>query len=95
MQGDAARNQYQLSRLFFYWDRPGDRVASFISGDLLYALYDQAIFGKDSSFFASLGAGQRFRKNRLELKLSGDYSVDPNFDSDIRGMLVMNYRFGL
>ena len=41
------------------------------------------------------GAGQRFLKDRLELKLSGDYSADPNFDSDVRGMLVMNYRFGL
>ena len=95
MQGDAAKNQYQLSRLFFYWDRPAGRAASFISGDLLYALYDEEIFGKDSSFFASLGAGQRFLKNRLEVKLSGDYSADPNFDSDVRGMLVMNYRFSL
>ena len=95
MQGDAAKNNYLLSRLFFYWDRPAERQGSFISGDLLYALYDQAIYGEDSSFFASLGAGQRFRKDRLELKLSGDYSVDPNFDSDVRGMLTMNYRFGL
>lgn len=95
MQGDAAKNQYQLSRLFFYWDHPAALPASFISGDLLYALYDQAIFGQDSSFFASLGAGQRFLKDRLELKLSGDYSADPNYDSDVRGMLVMNYRFGL
>ena len=95
MQGDAAKNNYLLSRLFFYWDRPVGRVASFVSGDLLYALYDEEIFGTDSSFFASLGAGQRFLKDRLEVKLSGDYSADPNFDSDVRGMLVMNYRFGL
>ena len=95
MQGDAAKNNYLLNRLFFYWDRPAGRVASFISGDLLYALYDEEIFGTDSSFFASLGAGQRFLKDRLEVKLSGDYSADPNFDSDVRGMLVMNYRFGL
>ncbi len=95
MQGDAAKNNYQLSRLFFYWDRPGGLQSSFISGDLLYALYDEAIYGEDSSLFASLGVGQRFLKDRLELKLSGDYSADPNFDSDTRGMLVMNYRFGL
>ncbi|MDZ4183899.1 MAG: hypothetical protein U1D97_02835 [Desulfuromonadales bacterium] len=95
MQGDAVKNNYLLSRLFFYWDRPGERQGSFISGDLLYALYDEDIYGEDSSFFASLGAGQRFLKDRLELKLSGDYSVDPNFDSDVRGMLTMNYRFGL
>jgi hypothetical protein len=95
MQGDAATNKYLLNRLFFYWDRPGGRPACFISGDLLYALYDEEIFGEDGSFFASLGAGQRFLQERLELKLSGDYSADPNFDSDVRGMLVMNYRFGL
>jgi hypothetical protein len=95
MQGDAAQDRYLLSRLFFYWDRPTGHPALFVSGDLLYARYDQAIFGKDSSFFASLGAGQRFLKDRLELKLSGDYSADPNFDSDLRGMLVLNYRFSL
>ena len=95
MQGDAAKNNYTLSRLFFYWDQPGGRLACFISGDLLYALYDESIYGEDSSFFASLGAGQRFLKDRLELKLSGDYSTDPNYDRDVRGMLVMNYRFGL
>jgi hypothetical protein len=96
MEGDVDKNTYTLSRLFFYWDQPGGRAASFISGDVVYALYDQAIYGEDSSFFASLGVGQRFLKEeRLELKLSGDYSADPNFDSDVRGMLVMNYRFSL
>lgn len=95
MQGDAAKNNYLLSRLFFYWDRPKERLGSFISGDLVYALYDESIYGEDSSIFASLGVGQRFLKDRLELKLSGDYSADPNFDSDLRTMLVMNYRFGL
>lgn len=95
MHGDVDKNTYTLSRLFFYWDRPGDHQGYFISGDLVYALYDQAIYGEDNSFFASLGAGQRFLKDRLELKLSGDYSSDPNFDNDVRGMLAMNYRFGL
>ena len=95
MQGDVAKNEYLLSRLFFYWDHPAARPGLFISGDLLYALYDQEIYGQDSSFFASLGAGQRFFKDRFELKLSGDYSDNPNYDSDVRGMLVMNYRFGL
>jgi hypothetical protein len=66
---------------------------AFISGDLLYAAYDQPIYGQDNSFFASLGAGQRFLDDRLELKLSGDYSSDPYFDSDLRTMLVANYRF--
>ncbi len=93
MQGDAADNKYILSRAFFYWDRPAGLPLAFISGDLLYAAYDQPIYGQDNSFFASLGAGQRFLDDRLELKLSGDYSSDPYFDSDLRTMLVANYRF--
>lgn len=94
MQGDEAKNTYLLGRLFFYWDRPAGLPACFVSGDLLYARYDQEIYGKDNSFFASLGAGQRFLQDHLELKLSGDYSSDPNFDSDLRGMFTINYRFG-
>lgn len=95
MQGDTAKTTYTLSRCFFYWDQPGGRKASFISGDLLYALYDEAIYGEKNSLFASLGVGQRFLKDRLELKLSGDYNSGPDFNSDLRGTLVMNYRFGL
>ena len=94
MQGDAAANKYLLGRLFFYWDQPAKLPLSFISGDLLYASYDRPIFGQDNSLFASLGAGQRFLDQHLELKISGDYSSDPNFDSDWRGMLVASYRFG-
>lgn len=92
MQGDAAGNKYLLGRLFFYWDTPGDLPLAFVSGDMLYARYDQPVFGEDGSFFASLGCGQRFFADRLELKISGDYSSDPYFDSDWRGMLVATYR---
>lgn len=94
MQGDAASNNYLLGRLFFYWDKPVDLSHTFVSGDLFYAAYDKSVYGQDGSFFASLGAGHRFLDERLELKLSGDYSSDPNFDSDWRGMLVASYRFG-
>ena len=94
MQGDAANNNYLLSRLFFYWDGPAGLPLAFVSGDVLYVVYDKAIYGKDSSFFTSLSAGQKFFSDRLELKLSGDYSSDPDFDSDWRGMLVASYSYG-
>lgn len=94
MSGDAAANKYLLGRLFFYWDQPSGLPLAFLSGDVVYARYDRTIFGQDSSLFASLGAGQRFFEQRLELKISGDYSSDPNFDNDWRGMLVASYHFG-
>jgi len=94
MQGDGAGNNYLLGRLFFYWDRPGGLPLGFVSGDVLYARYDDPIFGEDGSLFASLGCGRRFLDDRLELKLSGDFSSDPYFDSDWRGMLVATYGIG-
>jgi len=94
MQGDAAGNKYLLGRLFFYWDTPVDLQRTFVSGDILYARYDQPVYGEDGSLFASLGCGRRFMDDRLELKVSGDYSSDPYFDSDWRGMLVATYRIG-
>ena len=51
--------------------------------------YDEPVFGKDRSIFVSLGGGMDLYSDYLKLKLSGDYSDDPYFDSDIRGMLVI------
>ena len=94
LKGDPAHNDYLIGRLFGYWDQPGGLKQAFVSGDVVYAAYDQAFFGEDRSIFLALGVGQRFLADRLALKLSGDYSADPNFTSDLRGMLVASYRFG-
>jgi hypothetical protein len=95
MNGDAAQNDYYLVRLFSYWDQlPDSLPLSFVSGDLIYVGYDQEIYGKDSSLFVSMGAGRKFLKEALEIKLSGDYSCDPYFDGDLRGMLTASYSFG-
>jgi hypothetical protein len=93
MNGDLDRQKYLLTRLFGYLDGLSGFGVGFISGDLVWARYDQPIYGRDNSLFVSLGTGRTFLDNALELKLSGDYSRDPYFDSDVRGMLALTYRF--
>lgn len=96
MNGEVAQNDYYLVRVFAYWDQlPDVAPVGFVSGDVVYVGYDEAIYGADNSLFASLGAGQKFMDEALELKLSADYSSDPYFDHDLRGMLTASYRFGL
>jgi len=91
MQGEAAENDYLLGRAYFYWD--GLLPHGFVSGDVVYVDYDEEIFGETDAFFASLGGGRRFLDDALEFRLSGDYSSDPFFDSDLRGMLTARYTF--
>ena len=94
MNGNTDENRYYLVRLYTYWDQlPENLPIGFVSGDLVYAKYDQDIYGEDHSLFVSFGIGQKFLDDALELKLSGDYSKDPYFDKDVRGMLTISYRF--
>jgi len=93
MNGDLDRQKYLLSRLFGYFDGLSFLGGGFISADLIWAHYDEPIYGRDNSLFASLGTGHAFFDNAFEVKLSGDYSRDPYFDSDVRGMLALTYRF--
>ena len=89
MQGDTEENRYSLARGFFYLDLP----PGFLSGDLMYVGYDEPLYGEDRSWFISLGGGCKFLGDRLTLRLSGDYSIDPYFDHDFRAMVVADYRF--
>lgn len=91
MNGDLDKQKYLLTRLFGYWD--GLFGGGFISGDVIWASYEQPIYGEDNSTFCSLGAGKAFLDETLEVKLSGDYSRDPYFDSDVRGLLAITYRY--
>ncbi len=93
MNGDLDKQKYLLTRLFGYWDAPSGLGIGFLSGDLLWARYQQPIYGRDNSLFLSLGIGRSFLDKALEVKLSGDYSRDPYFDSDIRGLLAITYRY--
>ncbi|MBU0484753.1 MAG: hypothetical protein KKB30_09605 [Proteobacteria bacterium] len=95
MNGEVAQNDYYLVRLFTYWDQlPAILPIGFVSADVVYVGYDKPIYEEDNSLFVSLGAGKKFMEDALELKLSGDYSSDPYFDQDVRGMLTASYRFG-
>jgi hypothetical protein len=94
MDGETDETRYLLTRAWFYWDRPVKYLlGGFLTGDVVYVYYDEEIFGKDSSLFLSLGTGWQFLADALKLKISGDYSDDPFFDEDIRGMLVIIYRY--
>jgi hypothetical protein len=93
MNGDLDRQKYLLTRLFGYLDGLSGVGVGFISGDVVWAHYDQPIYGRDNSLFLSLGTGRVFLDDALEVKLSGDYSRDPYFDSDVRGLLSLTYRY--
>lgn len=97
MQGDAAENDYLLARAYVYWeDLPQLLPRGFLTGDIVYVNYDKEIFNEDTSLFVSLGAGKRFLKDdALEIRLSGDYSSDPFFDDDLRGILTAKYLLDL
>ncbi len=89
MDGDTDDTRYSLWRGYFYWDAK----PAFLSGDAVYVKYDADVLGEDRSLFASLGAGTRFAKDAVEVKLSGDYSSDPYFDKDLRGLLAVKVLF--
>ncbi len=90
----AANNDYTLVRLYGYCDAMADQSwVDFVSADAIMTFYDKAIYSEDSSFFVSLAAGKRFLDDALSVTLSGDYSQDPYFDDDLRGMLNMSYAY--
>jgi hypothetical protein len=94
MDGDTDETRYLLTRAYLYWDGiPKFLREGFLTGDVVYVYYDEEIFGKDSSLFLSLGIGGQLFTDGLTVKISGDYSDDPFFDEDVRGMLVIIYRY--
>jgi hypothetical protein len=92
MQGEVDEDRYSLARVYGYYDQ----APFFISGEVVYAKYGEKIYGDlgdDRSVFVSLGGGTRLLNNSLALKLSGEYSKDPNFDKDVRGQFTVDYAF--
>jgi len=89
MNGDASDNRYYLGRVFAYKDLP----PGFITADVVYAHYNEDVQGEDRSVFVSLGAGKNFLDDTVKVKLSGDFSSDPFFESDFRGMVNITYNF--
>lgn len=94
MHGDTNPTRYILTRAFFYWDEPAflSRLG-FITGDVMYVHYDEEIYSQDYSLWLSLGAGMRFFDDAMQVKLSGDWGDDPFFDTDIRGLLKIEYTY--
>ena len=91
---DTAGNDYTLVRLYGYCDAMAGRFwVDFFSADMVLVYYDKEIYGEDSSLFVSLAAGKRFLDDALSITLSGDYSQDPYFDDDLRGMVNMSYAY--
>lgn len=94
MDGESTENKYYQGRVYFYWDTPGGLVEdSFLDGEILYVHYEEEIFGKDNSFFASTGCGSKIFDDMLSVKFSGDFSSDPYHDSDIRFMTMVQYTY--
>jgi len=89
---NVAGNEYTLARVYAYLDTAARPFGlDFVSGDALLTLYDEDIYGEDTSLFLSLGTGKRFLDDSLSVKVSGDYSQDPYFDDDLRGILTVSY----
>ncbi|MBU0675575.1 MAG: hypothetical protein KJ950_13115 [Proteobacteria bacterium] len=93
MKGDLDKQKYLLTRLFGYLDGLEEYGIGFMSGDVVWARYDQPIYGKDDSLFVSLGVGRDFLDEAVEVELSADYSRDPYFDADLRGLFSVTYRY--
>jgi hypothetical protein len=91
MDGGSSDTQYTLWRGQFYWDV----APSYVSGDIMYVAYDEDVgadpLDQDRSFFTSLGVGHWFLEDTLEARFSADYSSDPYFDDDLRGMVTLRY----
>lgn len=94
MDGETADNIYDLYRGYFYWQQPFKmKPKGFISGDALYIAYEAPVFGEDKSVQYSLSAGRHFFNDRLETKLSGIFSQDPYYDSDVGGVVTLHIHY--
>ncbi|MEN8135844.1 MAG: hypothetical protein ABFS18_09975 [Thermodesulfobacteriota bacterium] len=94
MAGDKPQNEYFIYRIYAYWAHHfADIKPGFVSADLVFVDYQEEIHNEDSSLFASIGSGWYLLDDSLELKLSVDYSSDPFFSDDWRGMMALTYKF--
>lgn len=92
MDGDSSESRYRLGRGYLLWNGPfGSDENWFMSSDVLFVQYNEDIYGKDHSWFVSLGLGKQILEDALRLSVSGDYSSDPYFDDDARLSVVLKY----
>ena len=94
MDGESSENRYRLGRGYLFWNGPFNTAESwFMSSDILFIQYNKDIYGKDHSWFVSLGGGKHLLEDTLQLSISGDYSSDPYFDNDARLTVVLKYEY--
>lgn len=64
----------------------------FTSADIIFHVYDDKIYNKDSAFEATASAGYRIMPN---LTFSGDvsYGENPRLTDEVRGLLKLTYNF--
>jgi hypothetical protein len=92
MDGESRENRYRLGRGYLFWNGPfGVAESWFMSSDILFIQYNEDIYGKDHSWFVSLGCGKHLLEDTLQMSVSGDYSSDPYFDKDARLTVVLKY----
>lgn len=92
-KGENGKNDMVLARVYGYREIPGNKFLDLISLDLLYAHYDQSIFGEDTSVFLSFAGSREILNENLRLKVSVDYESGPYYDSDIRGLVSLIYHY--
>ena len=94
MDGESSENRYRLGRGYLFWSGPfGAAESWFMSSDILFIQYNEDIYGKDHSWFVSLGGGKHLLEDTLQLAVSGDYSSDPYYDKDVRLTVVLKYAY--
>lgn len=94
MAGESDNDRYNLYRAYLYWNNPLEILENwFISSEVMVLIYQEEIYGQDRSIFYSLGCGKELIENRFKFSVSGDYSSDPYFDEDYRGMLIGTFTY--
>jgi hypothetical protein len=91
--GENGRNDMLLARIYGYKEITNNKLLDQLSCDLLYALYDEPIFGEDTSIFLSVAASRKILHDNLRIKVSADYESGPYFDNDIRGLVSLIYHY--
>lgn len=95
MQGKTSQTRYSMSRLFSHVKIPSSfaPLESF-NGDITYTSYDEPppISGTSSSIYLSMGLGAQFTPS-LVVIFSGEWSRDPYFDSNTKGLIKLRWNY--
>ena len=92
-KGENGQNDMVLARIYGYKELTGNMLLDQLSCDLLYAMYDESIFGEDTSIFLSFAGSRKIMSENLRVKVSVDYESGPYFDDDFRGLVSLVYHY--